>query len=175
MISSMYCQRFIICWISALGSSLISETIMMHAVSNAFALDLNLVPSPKKHRSVLVIEYPARSRFLSMRGGCWGLLHDRLSHPKRALFEPERYYRLGARLPPSETAKSCETIALIAYDRFLSCGACLQPWDKNSYDLRHSQESTVKGPRAFVRFDGWFSSEEFLGPLEGGEQKERFG
>lgn len=60
-----------------------------------------------------------------MRVGCCGLLQDRLSHPERAFLNLKGTAAAGHRLPPSETAKSCETIALIAYDRFLSRGACL--------------------------------------------------
>lgn len=84
-----------------------------------------------------------------MRTGC-GSLHDRLSHPGRAFLNLEA--TAGTCLPPSETAKSCESVrvvVVVVYDRYLR--RC-RPWDKNSYDPRvtHGGESTV-GATLFVR------------------------
>jgi len=93
-----------------------------------------------------------------------GLLHDRLSHPKRAFLDLKGTTAAGSVCHHSKPQSPVKPSSSLPMTHFLSCGAYLQPWDKNSYDLRHLQESTVKGRTlSFARTAG-FLRRNFYGP-----------
>ncbi|KYM76995.1 hypothetical protein ALC53_12605 [Atta colombica] len=74
-----------------------------------------------------------------------GLLHDRLSHPKRAFLDLKGTTAAGSVCHHSKPQSPVKPSSSVPMIHFLSCEAYLQPWDKNSYDLRHLQESTING------------------------------
>ncbi|EGI65448.1 hypothetical protein G5I_06070 [Acromyrmex echinatior] len=79
-----------------------------------------------------------------------GLLHDRLSHPEEAFLDLKGTTTESVchHSKPQSPVKPSSSLPMTD---FLSCRAYLQSWDKNSYDLRHLQESMTQSKKSKKR------------------------